>query len=498
MMTKSNFARLDDQEWESIKHNRTVRMNLASQSLLWFFHLYFGHYVTYETAPFQKEIMHNVSDPLQELIVIVAARNSAKSTIVTTALPLWGITGVLKKKYVVIASQTQQQAQQHLRNIRNEIEANEVFRKDYGPLEEESNEWGIAALVLPKFNAKIIAISREQGVRGLRHGPNRPDLIIADDVEDVTSTKTREGRNKTYDWFTSEILPLGDRGTKVVVIGNLLHNDSLLMRLKEGFEQGLRNGFYYEYPIERNGKALWPDKYPDQASIERERLKIGNRVAWEREFRLNIVPDEDQIVTPSMLQYYDELPANMDRFYAVVGVDLAISEKDTADKTAAVTFLVDAFGDNMRIYVMPAPVNERLNFLGTLDAIKGIVGNYDYPKVYVENIAYQSAAVEMLEQYGIDVEGVTPKGDKRTRLNLVASHIERATILFPRHGCKELIEQLTGFGSEKYDDLVDAFTLGVIKICNEYGFEAVGKLSVSTKGFYPKLPHESGEIDWDD
>src|SRR3989344_4013915 len=318
MKMKSNFAHLEDDEWESIKHNRAVRMNLASNSLLWFFHLYFGHYVTYETAPFQKEMMQNVSDQTQELVVIVAARNSAKSTIVTTALPLWAISGILKKKYVVIASQTQQQAQQHLRNIRNEIEANEVFRKDYGPLEEESNEWGIAALLLPKFNAKIIAISREQGVRGLRHGPTRPDLIVADDVEDVMSTKTREGRNKTYDWFTSEILPLGDRGTKVVVIGNLLHNDSLLMRLKEGFEQGLRDGFYYEYPIEKAGKALWQDKYPDTTAIEKERMKIGNRVAWEREYRLNIVPDEDQIVTPSMIQYYDGLPANMRRFYAVI------------------------------------------------------------------------------------------------------------------------------------------------------------------------------------
>ncbi len=47
------------------------------------------------------------------------------------------------------------------------------------------------------------------------------------------SVKTREGRNKTFDWFTGEIIPAGDTNTKLIAIGNLLHEDSLLMRLKE-------------------------------------------------------------------------------------------------------------------------------------------------------------------------------------------------------------------------------------------------------------------------
>ena len=57
---------------------------------------------------------------------------------------------------------------------------------------------------------------------------------------------------------------------------------------------------------------------------------------------------------------------------------------------------------------------------------------------------------------------------------------------------------MVGFGSEKYNDLVDAFTLGVIKICNEYGFESMGRLVVNMGNFYPKLFHEQDQIDWDD
>lgn len=35
-------------------------------------------------------------------------------------------------------------------------------------------------------------------------------------------------------------------------------------------------------------------------------------------------------------------------------------------------------------------------------------------------------------------------------------------VLFPETGCERLIEQLVGFGVEKHDDLVDAFTMALL------------------------------------
>src|SRR5690606_8760012 len=104
-------------------------------------------------------------------------------------------------------------------------------------------------IYIPKYDARIMVVSTEQSVRGIRHGARRPDLIIADDVEDSNSVKTREGRNKTYDWYTSEIIPAGDTYTKRIVIGNLLHEDSLLMRLKERITDGSIDGIWREWPI---------------------------------------------------------------------------------------------------------------------------------------------------------------------------------------------------------------------------------------------------------
>ncbi|MCC6520578.1 hypothetical protein IT403_01145, partial [Candidatus Nomurabacteria bacterium] len=84
-----------------------------------------------------------------------------------------------------------------------------MLKKDLGPFQEESDEWGSYSLVFNKSGARITVASTEQSIRGSRHNEHRPDLIICDDVEDVQSTKTREGRDKTYQWLYGEVIPAG-------------------------------------------------------------------------------------------------------------------------------------------------------------------------------------------------------------------------------------------------------------------------------------------------
>jgi predicted phage terminase large subunit-like protein len=468
-LTTNVPAQLTQEDWLQIKNNRNIRMDLAKQDLYWFFHLYFGHYIEFQTADFQRDIFRAVASEDIEHLVVVAFRGSGKSTIVSMAYPLWAMVGSMQKKYIVIVSQTQQQAQQHLRNFRAEVESNELFRNDFGNLEEESNEWGISALTMPQLGAKIIAVSREQGVRGLRSGPHRPDLVISDDVEDTNSVKTREGRNKTYDWFTSEIMPIGSLKTKFVTIGNLLHEDSLLMRLKDGFVAGSHTGTYLEYPIDMGGKSMWPGMYPNMEAIERQRRRIGNRLAWEREYRLHIVPSDEQIILPSMIHRYSSIPEVLRGEYQqyAIGVDLAISENTTADCTAMVKLDRRGFGRKTKIYVLAQPVNQRMNFNRTIDTIHQLNEKFSSPTFYVESVAYQESAVQSLKADGVNAVGVKPRADKRTRLNMIADKIERGIVVFPETGCEELIAQLVGFGVEKHDDLVDALTMAVIELMNE-------------------------------
>lgn len=458
--------------------DRLVRTSITKDSFLYFFHFYYAHYVKYETADFQKEIMHYLEHSPTENLFVVAFRGSGKSTMVTTAYPIWAILGKQQKKFCVIFCQTKAQAKQHMMNIRTELEGNDVLKKDLGPFQEESDEWGSYSLVFKKHGARITVASSDQSIRGIRHNEHRPDLIICDDVEDVQSTKTREGRDKTYHWLQGEVIPAGDRNTRLIIVGNLLHEDSLLMRIKDAISQEKARGIFKEYPLlDKNDVCLWPGKYPDTKAIEDEKLKVASDVSWQREYLLRIIPSDDQVIYPEWIQYYDDLPGVDHSGYrgTYAGVDLAISTKDSADYTAIVSAQVYSRREKMRMYILPNPISQKLNFPAQVDLLKNIK-NTTMPNrsdaLFVESVAYQEALPQMLEMQGITAEAIKPKGDKRTRLALTSTAIKSGIIKFPRKGCEELIQQLVGFGVEKHDDIADAFSLLVNATMDKHASES--------------------------
>ena len=184
----------------------------------------------------------------------------------------------------------------------------------------------------------------------------------------------------------------------------------------------------------------------------------------EREYMLHLVPDDDRIIERGMIHYYDELPVALQGQYndLIIGVDLAISESNKADYTTMIPLSILGRGDEQRIYVMPNITNKRMSFPDTIDRLRELNRFYCYPKFYIEQTAYQAAVVQQLKTEGLDVIGVSPHSDKRSRLNMIADKIQRGVILFSRTGVEDLITQLVGFGIEKHDDLVDALTTAVL------------------------------------
>ena len=450
---------------QKMMKDRIIRTSITKDSFLYFFHFYYAHYVQYPTADFQKEIIHYLESSPNKNLYVCAFRGSGKSTMITTAYPIWAILGKQQKKFVMIFTQTKIQAKQHMMNIRTELEGNKVLMSDLGPFQEESDEWGSYSLVFKKHGARITVASTEQSIRGIRHNQHRPDLFICDDVEDVQSTKTREGRNKTYNWLRGEIIPAGDRNTRLIIVGNLLHEDSLLMRIKAEVKNEETSGVFKLYPlIDDNGNCLWSGKYPDQEALNEEKKKVANENAWQREYLLRIIPDDDQVIYPEWIQYYDELPGEKHKGYrgTYAGVDLAISAKDTADETAIVFAHIYSRRDKMKIYILPNPIAKKINFPEQVDLMKDIRNTLLQKRtddLFVESVAYQEALPQMLEHQGVKATAIKPKGDKRTRLALTSTAIKSGKIRFPKKGCEKLIEQLVGFGVEKHDDLADAFSL---------------------------------------
>jgi len=458
-------------DFEKILHDPSLRRRLASENHYWFFHLYFSHYIEFQTAEFQKEIFSLTQDDTYQQVVIVAFRGSAKSTIMTLSNPIWSVLGKPQKKFVLIVSQTQQQARFHLSNIKEELEQNPLLTHDFNIHISNEDEWRYDSLVLSGFGARIHSMSIGESMRGLRERQFRPDLIICDDIEDLNSVKTQESREYTFEWFNKTLVPMGKPSTKIIVVGNLLHEDSFMKRMEEKIKNDSKDKIYKAYPlISDTGVCLWPGKYPTPNALDREKSMISYD-AWMQEYLLKIVRRDDQVVQSEWISNYDELPSIIgnDFQYAVVSADLAIKENDSADYTALITAYVYGYESNTKIYMLPFPVNVRMDFPKTVSAIKekyqNLVDQGINTKVFVEEVGYQTSLTQQLRVEGINAVGVSIAGkDKRERLAQTTSWIQSGKILFPKKGCEFLINQLIYFGVEKHDDLADAFSQLVLEV----------------------------------
>ena len=470
--------------FERILKEKNLRKDAVTKRFDFFFPVYFHKRLEFETPPFHDEIFKILQDVKNKLAVILAFRGSAKTTLISVAYVLWSIFGMQQKKFVILVGQTEQKARVYLMNIRRQLEDNELLKKDLGPFIEEKGPWGATALTIKKLDAKIMIASVGQSIRGVLHDEHRPDLIILDDVEDLESVKNQEGRDKLFDWFTGEVLPVGSRKTRILIIGNLLHDDGLIRRLQKDIKNGRPDSIYREYPImDENGKSLWPAKYPDKDAIETQRREIISPITWAREFLLKIISTDDQVIRPEWIKSYKELPSENSLLYCATGIDVAIALGSKNDFTAMVSAKVYGRRDKLQIYILPNIINKRLTALETQEQAEAISDSLGRGKLLVEDVGYQSSLVEHLIRDGYPAKGVKLHGqDKYARLMSVSPLLQAGKVFFPEHGAEELIRQSLDFGIEKYDDLVDAFTILLGEISKEDNKRRV--MGINFKGEY--------------
>jgi predicted phage terminase large subunit-like protein len=461
-------------EWWSKNDNQffndnTTRRTLA-KTLAGFCLVYLPHYLDKKPASFHPELLGVLGDHKEKMVEIIGFRGSAKSTFGSLALPLWAALEYPDRyNFIIPIADTSTQANLNIFNIKEELENNLLIKQDYGEIKgryekdltlESEEEWQAKNMLLSN-GVRILARSRGQKVRGLRHKQHRPKLVIVDDPEDLEWVRTKENRDKTERWLKGEVIPAIDETIgRLVVIGNQLHTDALMSRLKRDktFKQ-------LDYPLVKDGVSTWLGKYPDQKALDEQRDKVGLN-AFQREYLLKVVPEEGADVHEEWIQYYDTLPPEVENGLHGTGVDLAISKKETADYTSMVSGVSFVKEGIPKMYIKPNPINARLSFHETIETTKAMSVANPFSIFFVEDVQYQRAAIEEMERSLLPVIAMRAGGDKRARLRAIAIYIQNGTVVFPRKGCEDLLIQLLGFGVEEHDDLVDAFVyliLGLVQ-----------------------------------
>jgi len=144
-----------------------------------------------------------------------------------------------------------------------------------------------------------------------------------------------------------------------------------------------------------------------------------------------------------------------------MGVDLAITEKETSDYTAVVVLGQDRDG---YLYILDVR-RARLQFHKVLGFITDIAYKYHVSLTAVETNQYQQAVEqELLRTTQLNIKGVHAESDKITRFLPLAARYERKLVYHSPDLIRDFEKELTAFPQSEHDDMVDALAYSFIAL----------------------------------
>ncbi len=215
------------------------RKILWSVSMELFGYYYFPHIITKKNNPFHKWVYSKTAEILAKplgkgvKLAVAAPRGYAKSTLLSFVLPMW-CACMQFKEFMLLISETVGQAEDFLDDVKSELMSNERLQEDFPEACGKGDyRWRQDDIVL-RNGIRIYALGCGGKTRGRKHRGGRPDLILLDDVESRESVESELTRDKLWhQWLNKEVIKAGktDGSTDVIVLGTILHEDSLLSKL---------------------------------------------------------------------------------------------------------------------------------------------------------------------------------------------------------------------------------------------------------------------------
>jgi len=396
--------------------------------------------------------------------LILAPRGHGKSTICTISYPLWRLVRNPELR-ILIVSNTQSQAGAFLREIRSHLESNIALRAACSHLGELAGKpWSESELNLAirKSVAKEPNISA-MGVLGPIISKHY-DIIILDDVIDQENAVSQKEREKILLWFYKTLAPCLEPGGEIHIIGTRYHYLDLYGHL---IGQEFKD-YHYIYRAIRdseNGEvALWEAKFP--LELLREKRREAGSAIFNSQYQNDVELMKGAMFKPEWIQYYQSAPARLEK---MIGIDLALSEKQSGDYFALVVAGADRKAG--KIYVLDA-IRTRLSFSRQIDLALNYFEKHNLPespvlRVCVEANGYQEAFAQKLREAGLPVKSVIRIRDKISRGWQLQARFENQEIFFPARSTdptasdniQDLIQELLLFPQTDHDDLFDALEI---------------------------------------
>lgn len=488
------------------KAAQKARKAKAEKDLDFFNRTYFPHYFTKPSSRLHKYFAERYPAMINRAVETgegdkeanAAPRGNAKSTTGTFGLPLWAA-AFRKRKFALIVSETRSQAESFLSFIKIELETNERLQQDFPELCGEGPVWR-SDQIITRNGVKIQAAGAGQKLRGLRHGNCRPDLVIVDDLENDESVESPEQRRKLENWFFKALMKIGQPDTVFIVVGTILHYDSLLSRLlvkpgwkgqkfkavmkwspavkrweewerifaditvgKEVAEAAADNYFEaHKEEMLRYTEVLWPEMEPYYYLMK---MRVSDGPAYfESEKQNEPINPEDAVFLEEWIQYYDEDEVDLAGLKHGGACDPSLGKKS---KHADPSAILGGRMKNNVIYLTVADIEKRHP-----DQIMTDILTYHerdrFDELAMEEIQFQEFFSQSFQKEAhargltINVKPIKPNTDKDLRIVTLQPWIKNGWIKLRRSGMGELVRQLIHYrpkGKGGHDDGPDALEM---------------------------------------
>jgi predicted phage terminase large subunit-like protein len=484
---------------------RDQRRTKASGDFQFFAQSYFPHYIKSQPSAFQQWFFDHVPSMIDKAtgqrINVSAPRGEAKSTLGTQLLCLWCVV-TQRKHFMPIVMDSFDQAVTMLEAVKVELESNPRLQMDFPDAVGAGRVWN-AGVAVTANNIKIQAFGSGKKMRGLRHGPHRPDLVFLDDIENDENVRSKEQRDKLHGWLRKVVLPLGppDGSMDVLYLNTILHYDSVANRthldptwqrnkfaaiirwpdrmdLWQQWEELFINegeqasdAFYAQQRALMDAGAVvsWPSMRPLLALMK---IRAADHRAFDCEYQND--PSNEESATFTNMQYWVQ-PLREWVFYGSHDPSLGKNNKSRDPSATLVGGFDRASG---KLCVVEAKVARRLPEL-QINHIIELQKEYKCLVWGIEAVQFQEFFRQVLiaesAKRGIPVPAIAlnPHTDKALRIESLSPHVNNGLILF--HQAHTVLNtQLRHWPEADHDDGPDALHM-------------LWMLAISRAGGIPKI-----------
>ena len=398
--------------------------------------------------------------------MVIAPRDHAKSTGLTTVYTLAECL-FRNSDYVILVGSTEDGSAEQLGNIVEELTENEDIIREFGVKKFlRTSNTDVICEMNDGHRFRIIAKGAEQRIRGRLWKGKRPNLIVADDMEDDEQVENADRRAKFRRWFFRAAKQALSKSGKVRLHGTVLHEDSLLNRLRRN--KTWKHLFYAAHTsFDDFSNILWPERWSELHLRQRrqEFIEDGDAAGYSQEFLNNPLDHSD-----AFLKLADFRPMNADDYdsdkIVCAAADFAVSKADKANRTS---FTIGGKDVTNLLHFIDQRVG-RWDPTEWIDEMFSIQKRWN-PEIFwvedgviwksVRSMVYREMQVRDLR---INIEAILPVKDKATRGRSYQRRMRAGQCRFDKRaewyaGFEQENLRFTGTAAATLDDQFDSAAL---------------------------------------